>query len=152
MPQFDLAHFPSQIFWLLITFSFLYIVVRWVILNKIRESLIHRKDVLDGWLEEASQLRDHAEKTSSEYEERIRKARQDIQKQLTESLNELKERQMVAEKESMDRMEQESNKAHEQLQKLWLSWEGEIESMSNQLASDILVKITAKPSAKSKSY
>ncbi len=61
MPQLDLATYPQQLFWLLISFTVLYLLVRWVALPRILRVFRGRRERIDNDLKEAEQLRDKAE-------------------------------------------------------------------------------------------
>jgi F-type H+-transporting ATPase subunit b len=48
MPQFDFSNYSSQVFWLFLCFTTLYLAVSLVILPRIREIIAIRKDVVDS--------------------------------------------------------------------------------------------------------
>lgn len=56
MPQFDITHYGSQIFWFLLCFAVLYLFVNLVILPRILSILQNRKNVIDTDLSSASEL------------------------------------------------------------------------------------------------
>jgi len=61
MPQFELANWPGQIFWLLITFAVLYGVLSRVFIPRIRHAIDTRRGQIAGDMAEARRLRDEAE-------------------------------------------------------------------------------------------
>lgn len=77
MPQLDVSTFASQIFWLIIAFSFLYVMVARRILPGIHEVLENRRRQLTNDLDRAEKLRKEAESVRQEYEHLLAKSRHD---------------------------------------------------------------------------
>ena len=75
MPQFDPSTFPSQVFWLAITFGAMYFIMARHVLPRIAEVLEERSERLTGDLEKAEALRKEAEAVIAAYEEALTKAR-----------------------------------------------------------------------------
>jgi F-type H+-transporting ATPase subunit b len=61
MPQFELALWPGQIFWLLITFAIFYLMMSKVFVPRIRSAVDARHERISGDMAEARRLRDEAE-------------------------------------------------------------------------------------------
>lgn len=76
MPQLDPAVYPTQLFWLLITFVPLYLVLWRIVLPRIGDVLQSRQRHIDADLEKATSLREEAEKVLAEYEKGLAEARQ----------------------------------------------------------------------------
>lgn len=75
-PPFDqIDTFPSQIFWLAITFGLLYFVMAYVFLPKVRKSLEDRDTTITGSIEEAAALSKQADEAVTAFESDIAKAR-----------------------------------------------------------------------------
>ena len=68
MPQLDPSVWPTQLFWLAITFIALYLVVWRIALPRIADVLEARQRKLDDDLKKAGALRDEAEAILAEYE------------------------------------------------------------------------------------
>ena len=75
MPQFNAATFPSQLFWLIITFVSLYICMNFLILPRIRNNIRLRKNKISNDIERAELLKDQIEKTINEYNSKIMQAK-----------------------------------------------------------------------------
>lgn len=75
MPQLNVAEYPTQIFWLIVTFVPLYLVLWRVVLPRIGEILEGRQRHIDSDLEKAASLRQEAEKVLAEYEKALASAR-----------------------------------------------------------------------------
>jgi F-type H+-transporting ATPase subunit b len=68
MPQLDPAFWPTQLFWLAITFIALYLVIWRIALPRIADVLEARQRKLDDDLKKAAALKDEAEAILAEYE------------------------------------------------------------------------------------
>ena len=75
MPQFNIETFPSQLFWLIITFVILYLIINFLILPRIRSNLRLRKNKISNDLERAELIKTQIEKISKEYDEKITKSK-----------------------------------------------------------------------------
>ena len=82
MPQLDLYYFPSQIFWLVITFVGLFLFLRLVALPKVTETLENRRKKIEGDLETAAALKADAEKALAQYQAAVAKGREEAQAML----------------------------------------------------------------------
>jgi F-type H+-transporting ATPase subunit b len=82
MPQLDPSVWPTQLFWLAITFIALYLVIWRVALPRIADVLEARQRKLDDDLKKAGALKDEAEAILAEYE----KMRADAQAKAHEAL------------------------------------------------------------------
>ena len=61
MPQLNILTFPSQIFWLLITFLSLFLLVKYVIMPRMEQILSARWERQDNNLQRATELKEEAE-------------------------------------------------------------------------------------------
>ncbi len=75
MPQMDPTYFPSQIFWLAITFLCLYIIFSRKVLPEISGTLESRREKIEGDLDNAQKLKEAAENVHSEYDATLDAAR-----------------------------------------------------------------------------
>jgi len=89
VPQLEVWTFPSQIFWLIVTFSILYYLLSRKALPRISEILEARQDRIAADLDEAQRLRREAEAALAAYEESIAKAQAEAHRILTEAQSRL---------------------------------------------------------------
>ena len=75
MPQFNAETFPSQLFWLVISFVSLYICLNFLILPRIRNNIRLRKNKILNDVERAELLKEQIEKTINEYNSKIMQAK-----------------------------------------------------------------------------
>ncbi len=103
LPQMDPTWFPSQIFWLAVTFLCLYIMFARKILPEISSTLETRREQIEGDLETAQEMKDQAEKVHEAYDEILDTARkkasdlfvkadENIKKKTNQKLDEFRER------------------------------------------------------------
>jgi len=67
-PPFDTTSFPSQFFWLVITFSFLFVMLWRVAGPRIQGAITHRRDTINGAIAEAGKAKADAEAAQAGYE------------------------------------------------------------------------------------
>jgi len=79
MPQFDPTFFPTQLFWLAITFIALYVLMVRVGLPRVTEVLDARRERIDHDLEAAEKLKAEAEAALAAYEKTMAEARSQAQ-------------------------------------------------------------------------
>ena len=74
-PPFDQTTFPSQIFWLVITFAFLFTVLWRVAGPRINAAITSRRGAINGAIAEAGKARADAEAAQARYEAALAAAR-----------------------------------------------------------------------------
>ena len=85
LPQMDISTFPSQIFWLIVTFSILYIFMWKFVIPNLRITIEERRDKISNDINEAEKLKSEAEEILNKYESKINSSNQDAQKIITEA-------------------------------------------------------------------
>jgi F-type H+-transporting ATPase subunit b len=74
-PPFDQTTFPSQVFWLVITFGFLFVVLWRVAGPRINAAITSRRGAINGAIAEASKARADAETAQANYQAAMTAAR-----------------------------------------------------------------------------
>jgi len=91
LPQLRQSHtFASQIFWLIITFGFLYWMMKRHILPRVTEVLEQRRDKIDDDLVRAEKIKAEAEAVLAEYERSMAEAREQAGQMLRAASDEAK--------------------------------------------------------------
>ena len=72
MPQLDPKSWVPQIFWLIITFGFLYIIISKIVYPRLSESIEQRNDYISDLVDEAKKLSEQTEKLNKQYEDFIK--------------------------------------------------------------------------------
>jgi F-type H+-transporting ATPase subunit b len=89
MPQLDFATFPTQLFWLAVTFIILYVLMKWVALPQVAAMIRARRDRLDADLARAEQLKAEAERVLAAYQQALASARAQAQAAVKETSDRL---------------------------------------------------------------
>jgi len=87
MPQFDPATFPSQLFWLFVTFVVLYLIVSRFAIPRIGDILEQRERVVQDDLDRAESLKAEAEQALADYESAMANARDQAREQMLQVTN-----------------------------------------------------------------
>ena len=85
MPQFNAKSFSSQIFWLIITFTALYIVITYIILPRVRENIRLRKNKIANDIERAESIKLEIENMISQSNLKFEEAKVQAQKIIKET-------------------------------------------------------------------
>ena len=137
MPQLDFATFPTQIFWLCVTFLLLYLVMWKVVIPRISGVLEERQSRVENDLERAEQLQLEATSVLAAYEESISNGKLEAQNIIQEATLQIAENQAHLEAEALERISAMTAEA-----------EGKINAARNAAIADIksvaaeLVQIT----------
>jgi F-type H+-transporting ATPase subunit b len=75
LPQLDLTLWPAQAFWLVISFTLLYLLMHFVALPGVERTIAKREDKLNSDIEEAKLLNEQAKHLASDLELRMNDAR-----------------------------------------------------------------------------
>jgi F-type H+-transporting ATPase subunit b len=82
LPQLDPTSYPSQLFWLTVTFVTLYIIMARYIVPRIHSVLENRQDRISHDLDRAASMKAEATQAKDSYEQALVKARNEAQKML----------------------------------------------------------------------
>ncbi|MCZ6902074.1 MAG: ATP F0F1 synthase subunit B' [Rickettsia endosymbiont of Ixodes persulcatus] len=98
MPQFDIATYYSQIFWLIVTFGLLYIFVYKLITPKAEEIFNNRQTNIQDNITQADTLTLEAEKLNKYYNEEIEKTNTEIDRLKKEKIDSLESECLIKKK------------------------------------------------------
>ncbi|WP_347939195.1 ATP F0F1 synthase subunit B' [Rickettsia oklahomensis] len=98
MPQFDIATYYSQIFWLIVAFSLLYIFVYKFITPKAEEIFNNRQTNIQDNITQADTLILEAEKLNKYYNEEIEKTNTEINRLKKEKIDSLESEFLIKKK------------------------------------------------------
>ncbi|MDB5405311.1 MAG: synthase subunit [Rhodospirillales bacterium] len=90
MPQLDVSTFPSQVFWLVVTFAVLYVLMARLAIPRIEAAVEGRRVRIEGDLDRAGRMKSEAEAVIAAYEKALADARHQAQltmKETTDRLN-----------------------------------------------------------------
>jgi len=89
MPQLDFSTFPSQAFWLVVSFALMWLVMAKMIVPKITDILNQRQRKIDDYLTAAGEFKQTAEEALEKYERVLREANAEAAENLRKAGEEL---------------------------------------------------------------
>ena len=142
MPQLDVATYPSLIFWLVLTFSFTFLVLKYYVTPKMSEILNDRKEKIDADLFEAKQSREDAENSKMNQEKSISDAKEKAIIIVRDAVEKSKSKLLISESKAKEKL----SKKLEDAEKNILNAKKDSLKIVNEVASDIAVIISDKVS------
>ena len=126
MPQLNPEFWASQIFWLILIFSSLYIIIWKIFLPKITDSIENRKSRIISDLNETQKLKENAEKKLREYNKIIEDTKKEAKKIIEDNKKKLE-----------NDIKSKKQKFNEEIEKELMSVEKEIKSLKKSSISSI---------------
>ena len=103
LPQMDVSTFPSQLFWLAVSFGFLYFVVSALVLPGLSGAIANRRSRISGDLDKAATLKVEAETAEKSYTAALADAKAKARALAGETRDRLNAEVAVMQKEADDR-------------------------------------------------
>ena len=142
MPQLDPTYWASQAFWLILTFTVLYISIAKLYLPKIKNNLDDRENKIKDDLDAANKFKDLSELKLKEYEKILENSKKEVIKIHLDSKNKL-DKDIQTKKDVMDKeIETEITKAQQEINELKKNSILDIQNISKDLASNIVENIS----------
>ena len=142
MPQLDPTYWASQAFWLILTFTVLYISIAKLYLPKIKNNLDDRENKIKDDLDAANKFKDLSELKLKEYEKILENSKKEVIKIHLDSKNKL-DKDIQTKKDVMDKeIETEITKAQQEINELKKNSILDIQKISKDLASNIIENIS----------
>ena len=142
MPQLDFSTFPNQIFWLIVFCVVLFAIVKLFIIPRMEDIFANRRKIIDGNIAKAEELRIRVSEIEKKIEEELQKAKSQCDEIMNASGLNIKEQMASALEDSKIATSPLINEAESRLKELRDGSESAIEKISEELASDIIKKIT----------
>ena len=141
MPQLNPEFWAAQVFWLILIFSFLYLIIWKIFLPKITYSIENRKSRVVNDLDEAQKLKESAEKKLNEYNQIIATTKKEAKKIIEVSKKKL-ERDIENKKQKFnDEIEKELVAAEREIKDLKKSSISNISNIAAETSAEIIRKI-----------
>ena len=141
MPQLNPDYWISQIFWVVLIFSLLYLILWRAILPKINENLENRKSQILTDLDEAQKFRDQSEKKITEYNKILDEAKKHAKKILVDAKKKINRDIESKKKQFNFEIEKEIEIAEKEIKTLKLSSIKDINKIAIQVSSEIVKNI-----------
>jgi len=126
MPQLNPEFWVSQIFWLILIFSSLYIIMWKIFLPKITDSIENRKSRIVSDLNETQKFKENAEKKLDEYNKIIEDTKKEAKRIIEDNKKKLE-----------NDIKSKKQKFNEEIEKELISVEKEIKSLKKSSISSI---------------
>jgi F-type H+-transporting ATPase subunit b len=142
MPQLDVSTFPSQIFWLAVTFVLMFVILRSKTLPQINDVLENRKTHIEQGVAEAERLRHQAGEAKQAYEGAIERGHVESTRLIAEVSDAAKDRAArrlweFKERSAQDIIAMEKRMAHASAQAM-----EEMDALTPGLVCDAVARIT----------
>ncbi len=142
MPQLDPTYWASQVFWLILVFSILYISISKFYLPKIKNNLDNRENKIKEDLENANKYKELSEKKFKDYELILDNAKKEVLKIHLETKNALN-KEIQSKKDTIEKeIEKEIEKAQKEILEIKKTSLTSIQKISEDIASNIIENIT----------
>tara|TARA_Y100001970_G_C13969844_1_gene717593 strand:+ start:244 stop:822 length:579 start_codon:yes stop_codon:yes gene_type:complete len=141
MPQLDPKFWSAQIFWLILIFSVLYLVIWKIFLPKITYSIENRKSRIINDLDEASKLKENAEKKLLEYNKIIEKTKKEAKKIIDDNRKKLDKDIEEKKQKFNDEMEKEIIAAENEIRELKKSSISNINTIAVETSAEVIKQI-----------
>jgi F-type H+-transporting ATPase subunit b len=115
MPQLDPSHFPTQLFWLFVTFAALFLISWKVALPRIAEVLNMRQNRIDSDLERAEALKSDAEEVLAAYKKVLADASAEAQNTHRQIVQELADERTRRQEELSQRLSGQTREAEDRI-------------------------------------
>ena len=142
MPQLDFSTFPNQIFWLVVFCVVLFAIVKFFIIPRMEDIFANRRKIIDGNIAKAEEIRLRVSEIEKQIEEELQKAKSQCDEIMSNSGNNIKEQMALALEDSKIATTQLISEAEGRLKELRDGSEAAIEKISEELASEIISKIS----------
>ena len=142
MPQLDFSTFPNQIFWLVIFCVILFAIVKLFIIPRMEDIFANRRKIIDGNVAKAEEIRLRVSEIEKQIEEELRVAKAQCDDIMNASGSTIKEQMSIALEDSKIATSQLIEEAEERLKKLRDGSETAIEKISEELAAEIINKLS----------
>ena len=141
MPQLNPEYWPSQIFWLIITFLVIYILISKIFIPKIKGSIDLREDKIRKDLEEAKMFKEQAELKLKEYNSLMETAKLDIKKITSKSRQKLSEDMQKKREEAQKKIDAEILNAETEIKQFKKDSFDKINLISQNITSNLVKDI-----------
>ena len=142
MPQLDFSTFLPQIFWLLISLSFLYIVLSRYALPRVSDVIEERKDIIAQDIDSAKEYSAESEKAIEELNLKLSEAKANSQNLINNSLQSIKEDNEIKKSNLIKEINNEILEAESKIKEKKETALDEVSSISETLAIEMLENLS----------
>jgi F-type H+-transporting ATPase subunit b len=140
LPQMDIGSYPSQIFWLIITFGVLYIFMWKIAIPQLRTTVEERKDKVSTDLHDAEQLKTEAKSILEEYETKITNSNLEASSIYTNTKSDIDKKIDLSKKETEEKIKKLIEESQLALEKKEIEAIDEIKAKTIETTQSIVEK------------
>jgi len=141
MPQLNSTTFLSQMFWLIVSFSIMWMIVGNFIVPKIADIIQRRQRKIDDYLAAAEEFKQATQELISRYETTLSRTEQEVAKYQTDAEKSLQEQKQAMSAEVSAQLEQKMNNNKQDLHDIQNSVKAQIDDLASNLAEKVLLKL-----------
>lgn len=141
MPQLDFSVFPSQFFWLSVSFLLMLFIMSKFIIPKTAEMINLRKEKIDGDLERAAEIKLEVEKTLQKYNDALAKANAKAKISLQKTKDDLNETINLKQQDLALKLRAEVEAGEKKIADTKAKTLAKIDDVAAQLSIDVLNKL-----------
>ncbi|MCL2473877.1 MAG: hypothetical protein FWF23_03110 [Alphaproteobacteria bacterium] len=145
LPQFDFSYFPEQAFWLVVSFSILYLLLHFIAVPRIAKTQDNRRTVITTNFETARKANEEAKAASVKADTQLREAREKSKNKVTNMISTLEEEESnkkhSKEKEVLKKIRIAENKIEVAKTKALSTVSATAEEISEEIVQKILKSI-----------
>ena len=144
MPQLDPKSWVPQIFWLILTFGFLYVVIAKIVYPRLSESIEQRNDYISDLVDEAKKLTEQTDKLNKQYIDFIKDSNHKAQEIITNERKKLNIEFNKKQDELNDKISQITVEAEKEINTFKLNSIDQIKVISKNLTEQFLKDLSIK--------
>lgn len=141
LPQLDVSTYPSQIFWLMVTFAALYFIFSKKTLPEISSTLEGRQEHIKNELDQAEKSNVQAEDVQKNYEKNLEKARHDAAEAMNEVQASMAKKAEDAYNKFLEKSEADIRAREKELDKVKTEAMKDMNMIAAEVASEAAQKI-----------
>ena len=150
MPQLEITTFPSQIFWLVVTFLMLYLILSKFIIPKISFVIKKREAEIKNSILVAEQIYEDTKIINNEFE-KVKKKTQEEARTIINNLKEITNKKIIKNTELLKKnLEKKLKKSEKKILKKKNKVLNNINKISLNISQEIIKKISSNKSIKKK--
>ena len=142
LPQLDITTWPSQLFWLVVTFVIGYILISSLVAPSISSVLANRSTKISNDLETAKKAQDNAKEVYTSYEESLSEARSQAAIAAAKALEEAKAETASRDAAINKKLAASAKKAEARLSKMRDEALSSLEDLATETSQKIIAELT----------
>ena len=140
MPQFDTAFFVGQIFWLLLSFGFLYALMSLLICPMISDTLAAREAVIRRYLDQADRLNRRAETLHQRHQTALLAADAEKNDRIRDAFTAIQAEARRTRQAEIRRLRQKVRRAEQRIEARTTTLQSESDTLSDKLAEQLTTR------------